>query len=72
MSSGYNKAREQALNMGKAAHRRGDRRLCSVDAEFTKFHSEWRERDQRRATALGMQWYRGWDRANVRNGSNVS
>lgn len=70
--SGYNKAREQALNIGKEAYRRGDRRLCFVDPEFNKLYNEWSGRDRRRAQALGMQWYRGWDRANLRDESNVS
>lgn len=72
MSSGYNKARKQALNMGKAAHKRGDRRLCMLDAEFAAFYAEWKARNSRRAISLGMQWYCGWDRAIVRSESNVS
>jgi len=43
-----------------------------LDAEFAAFYAEWKMRNSRRALSLGMQWYRGWDRANVRDWSNVS
>ncbi len=72
MSSGYNKAREQALQLGKEAYKNGARRLCFDDAELKKLYDEWKERDTRRAIKIGEQWYRGWDRANLRDESNVS
>ena len=62
---GYNTARATALQMGREAFVRGDKRLALLDPKLETLYEEWKLVNLRKANAIALQWYTGWDLANV-------
>ena len=64
-TSGYNKARASALQMGREAFARGDKRLALLDPKLEALYETWKRVSMKKAYAVALQWYNGWDRANL-------
>jgi len=64
-TTGYNKARATALQMGREAFARGDKRSALLDPKLEALYEEWKPVSLRKANTIALQWYTGWDLANV-------
>jgi hypothetical protein len=67
MASGYNLARDAALEMGRKAFVANQKRNCFCDVAWVALYNKWLLINTKQANRLGEQWYRGWDRENCKS-----